>query len=230
MQQITRLIFVLTTGLISSLALGLSYPAMAQLRPNRPTFFEEGERQLQREIDRLNQPQESEPILTIDDDVTGESLIQLPGDVAVVTDRSDWKQRQETIQLPSGEIQMNLVTTSDTGLRLILGYSEPLSSRQTESPNDLFDQVQAVIESDLQSQAVTQNRLQQLNQRPIRLDANPGREISFARPNHLIRCRLYLINQRVYLLLASSERGIDQARQTADNFLNSFRVLSQTDQ
>ncbi|NJK38762.1 MAG: hypothetical protein HC835_12480 [Oscillatoriales cyanobacterium RM2_1_1] len=196
--------------------------AMAQFRPDRPTFFEEGDRQFQREVDRLNrQPQGVQPILTVEDTRSGERLIALSDDVAIATAQLDWqRQENDVFRIPLGDIELQMIATEQDSpsVRFAVAYSEPLTSAQIREPEVLFQQMQAVFQANA--------AVEQVSTQPLTFESNPGWAISFIEDNRRLECRMYLINQRLYIL-AADQLGMEaQARQMTDEFLNSLRLLS----
>lgn len=67
----------------------------------------------------------------------------------------------------------------------------------------------------------------QVREQEIRLGQYPGRQIQFVdKDNILMQTRLYLVNRRVYTVIAAiPQNQIGTLKPTADRFLNSFKLL-----
>ncbi|MGL5080123.1 MAG: hypothetical protein ACRC8A_01415 [Microcoleaceae cyanobacterium] len=196
---------------------------VAQFRPDRPTFFEEGERQFEQEVDRLNrQSSDPQPVLTIDDDLNGEQLLQLSEDVAISTVQLQWQKRENAaFEIPLGTIELQILATIDPDqplFRLGIAYSRPLTPEQIRDPQVLLDQVRDAFQANV--------GLEQVSDRPITLENNPGLALSFAGASQRLECRLYLVNRRIYILAVDQLGTEEQTRQVTEDFFNSLRLLS----
>lgn len=201
----------------------LGTTAVAQFRPDRPTFFEEGDRQFKQEVDRLNrQFSDSQPVLTIDGDLNSEQLLQLSEDVAISTVQLQWQQREDAaFEIPLGTIDLQILATVDPDeplFRLGIAYSQPLTPAQIRDPQALLEQVRDAFQANV--------GLEPVSDRPITLENNPGLALSFAGANQRLECRLYLVNRRIYILAVNQLGTEAQTRQVTEDFLNSVRLLS----
>ncbi|WP_264320819.1 hypothetical protein [Zarconia navalis] len=168
--------------------------ATAQYRPGDPSFFEDGEEQFNREIERLNEDRENDPdLLTIDDSTSGwrqitshngRFAVAMPGTPTVTPN-------PEILVTPAADLELLGVTLQQEEESFLVAYGDyPDAVNVRES--ELLAQVRDALVSGFGAE-LTGDR--QLSDR-----SGPGREIRLSTPDAETTFRVYLIDRRLYLL------------------------------
>jgi hypothetical protein len=207
--------------------LALIVPVKAQFRPDRPTFFQDGYDQMQREIQNLQQQQQQQTpqqslehpsqLLTINNgDLSWQKYIFRDGGFSVWMPEAI--QSNETVVLDTnlGQISFEVFATHPQSLRYVTAYSQPLDSKLLSNPQNLLEAVREGII------AKTQYKLK--DDQILTQESYPARQLSMENQGEMITFRLSIINQRVYVL-AASQKETNQIAQDVQNFFNSFRLL-----
>jgi hypothetical protein len=72
-----------------------------------------------------------------------------------------------------------------------------------------------------------ENRHVLVSDRAVELQGHPGREMKFTRADGVVtHCRVYVVNQRLYLVVARTTREQALAK-SIEGFLNSFQIAAQ---
>ncbi len=204
--------------------ISFSTPAIAQLRPDRPTFFGDGEKQLEREIRRINeQPENPQPLLTIKDENSQNSdpnpnLIQLPGNLIALLPDIPTSQTIEMIETSVGTLELTVLEASQNSTQYILAYSTPLASAQFNQIQTLFNQIRDQLQQNAQVELT--------GERSILLQNYPGRELSLLGKKQVQQFRLYVIEERLYLLGIRQKNEQEISEQDVIKFFNSFQLNS----
>ncbi len=213
-----------STLIVTSLVIGWSTPAIAQLRPDRPTFFGDGEKQLEREIRRLNEQQDnSQPLLTIEDQnsqnsTNNENWVQLPGNLIALLPGVPTSQTTEMIETSVGTLELTVLAASQDFTQYILAYSTPLGSTQFNQFQTLFNQIRDQLQEN--------SSVELTGDRPISLQNYPGRELSLFGKRQTQQFRLYVIEERLYILGISQGKEREISEQDVVQFFNSFQLNS----
>lgn len=190
-------------------------PASAQYRPDRPDFYDEGRRQLNREIERLND-KKPDHLLSIDETAfqwqeftlsDGKFKIQFPG---VPETRSESLSSQAD-SLEFQGLVLNLMTVSFVAGTL----NYPISNVPVD-PETVLADVQAQLLEDLQAQAV--------EERSITLETYPGKELKVNQADETLIFRIYWVDQRLYLLGTRHQSQTNEP-EAISQFLNSFQMI-----
>ncbi|WP_413165193.1 hypothetical protein ACL6C3_02935 [Capilliphycus salinus ALCB114379] len=213
-------------GLVSLIAIGsllsIIAPTTAQYRPDRPTFFSDGERQLNQEINRLDHPsvKNSEPVLSFEQaQKPSTEITQLPGNIIVAMPGTFRGERREILDTTGGKLEFTVLATRQSDSQFTVAYSVPLTSTRLVEPEALFNQIR---DSYIKGRPV-----KLVGERNIALQRYPGREINLSsfRENH--QFRVYLVQQRVYVLGVSKAKDGGPATQDVSQFFNSFQLRTQ---
>ncbi|KKD38319.1 MAG: hypothetical protein WAN66_24095 [Limnoraphis robusta] len=212
-------------GLISLMAiasvLSMISPTTAQYRPDRPTFFSDGDRKLDQEIQRLDHPskQQQEPILRFEQAQNpGQPLTQLPGNVIVAMPGASPSERREILDTLGGKLEFTVLATRQSNSQFTVAYSLPLTSTRLGEPQTLFNQIR---DSYIKGRPV-----QLVGERNISLQRYPGREVNLSSSRGTHQFRLYLVQQRVYILGVSKAKDGGAATPDISQFFNSFQLRS----
>lgn len=220
-----NLSYVTAVFLITSCA--FIFPANAQFRTDRPTFFQDGFEQMQREIDRL-QRQQQQP--------TSQQMLEHPSQLLTIDDRelrwqkyifrdagfSIWMpsaiQSNETVIIDTsfGQINFNVFATHPQNQRYISAYSTPLNPPALNNPNTLFEQIKEAI--------IARTEYQLKDEQEISRETYSGRQLIMEKDGEIITFKIYLIGSRVYVLAASQEES-SQISDDVISFFDSFRLL-----
>jgi len=212
-------------GIVSVIAtaslLSIIAPTTAQYRPDRPTFFSDGDRELEQEINRIDHPskQHSEPVLSFEQaQKPSEEITQLPGNIIVAMPGSFRGERREILDTSDGKLEFTVLATRQSDSKFTVAYSIPLNSTRLGEPQALFNQIR---DSYIKGRPV-----ELVGERNIALQRYPGREINLSSflENH--QFRVYLVQQRVYVLGVSKAKD-GGSTQDISQFFNSFQLRAQ---
>lgn len=213
-------------GLLSLIAiasiLSIISPTTAQYRPDRPTFFGDGDRKLDQEINRIDRPSksQSEPILSFEQaQKPGEAITQLPGNIIVAMPGTFRGERREILNISDGKLEFTVLATRQSDSEFTVAYSAPLTSTRLGEPQTLFNQIRDGY--------IKGRPVELLGERNIALQRYPGREINLSsfRENH--QFRVYLVQQRVYVLGVSKAKDGGAPTRDISQFFNSFQLRTQ---
>lgn len=195
---------------------------IAQFRPDRPDFFEEGSFQFEQEIQRLEQ-QQTNPILTVEDDLQQwQPLILRQAGISVWLPQGVASQETKTLETNNGTLSFSVVTVTSGGSRFVTAYSDPLMEADLANSDTLFASVR---------DAVVENTAFELeSDRPLDSDSlttpiEVGRELTLSDGDETITFRLYLANQRLYVLGVSQPDVSDSETELSEAALLFFDSL-----
>jgi hypothetical protein len=133
-------------------------------------------------------------------------------------------QSEETVILPTsiGSLKFQVfathpqLKTQPLGLRFIAAYADVPTLTQ---PQD-----SAVILEAVRQGIIAKTEFQLLNQQSLSENQYPGAQFSLQKAGDAIAFRVYLINQRVYVLAADQKNATGLSQEVV-GFFNSFRLL-----
>ncbi|WP_107670362.1 hypothetical protein [Cyanothece sp. BG0011] len=142
-----------------------------------------------------------------------------------------FKQGGVSLWMPPGIITQDevLLETSLGGIRFqslashtenryyIAAYAEELTDKQIENADVLLEAIQERIPPE--------ENFKLTRERAVLLDENIGKELTFENENYIITLRIYLINNRVYVLGVRFPNSITDTRSTR-SFLNGLELLN----
>lgn len=202
--------------LFTLLTLGLVTPALAQFRPERPDFYEDGQRQLEREIQRLNQKPPADDVLTLEGEKVewqqlnskdGNFTVLMPGVAAEDT---------EVIETSAGTLQFKGWSSEQPATKFFVAYADYPSTAQLGNPEALL--------ADLSAQLYPAAQEIARSERPLSVNGYPGREDKLEQRGKRVTGRLFLVDRRLYILLVGEDNPASSADKVA-KFLESFALL-----
>ncbi|NJL02933.1 MAG: hypothetical protein HC910_21075 [Spirulinaceae cyanobacterium SM2_1_0] len=209
----------LAIALLTVMALPLA-PAHAQFRVDRPDFFEDGQRQFEQEIRRLEQQQSpsTAPTLTVE---TGEwrwsRVVLRDAGCAVWLPEGPLSQESESVATPWGEIGFTAIASHPPGARFIIAASEPLPAEILANPEDFLAQVRDRLLERAASFSLAGSR-------EVDFKSYPARDFILNSASEQLTFRLLLANGRLYVLAASQPtEGVNLDAISA--YFSSFELL-----
>lgn len=196
--------------------ISLTAPVQAQLGRDRPDFFEQGQRQMENEIRRL-ETQQTEPILTTAPfpSIQWQNLV--------------FREIGFMIQMPKGEITEDLDTfsaggesinfhvfanTSESG-KFIVGYSEPITTQNQDTDSLL---------TNFQDDLIEMTGVELTEVQSIMMGAYRGRELFLKDDQETIKMRIYWIKNRIHVV-GVRQPTINSSDPIIQNFFQSFQLL-----
>lgn len=226
LQIIKYYFFAFVSGLS---LLNIASLSLAQGLLNRPTFFRDGQMQMEQEIQRFQQQQnqqsnsDSSPVVPsprltiIEDQLRWQKYLFRDGGFSVWMPQAV-VQSQETVVLNLGtnQLSFNVFASQPQSYRFVAAYSEPLTTEWTANPTDLLTLVRDGIAS--------KTDFILLNDRSTSWKEYPARELTMQNKNEIISFKVYLVNQRVYVL-AIGQKNKDAISTEITSFFDSFELL-----
>lgn len=195
---------------------------LVQRGRERPDFFDQGDRQLEQEINQLQKRRSSssDPLLTIDPSTEQrwQPLLLKQAGISVWLPTGDLRTDVETLETALGPLRFQF-TTSDTGeAQFGVAYVEQVSATQAKTPDALYAAVRDAIGRQTAGHQVK-------NDRAVLLDGNSGREITIQKEDEIMTFRLVLVGQRLYLLAMAHKLNSAVPAATATTFFDSFYLI-----
>ncbi|WP_413161974.1 YdcH family protein [Capilliphycus salinus ALCB114379] len=198
---------------------GLNSIAFAQIQPNRPTFFEDGYRQLDREIQQLERqssPQD-DSLLTVD---TGElrwqKMISREGGFTVWIPAGIQTDEVRSVPILDKTLEFEVMSTNQPNSRFIVAYSGVVNSANLGNINQVFEEIMNYIISDTQFKVIGN---------PSEVQKQyPSYSTILSNETEKIYLQFYLINNRVYVLGVNQKSPSDLS-EFSRRFFESFQVL-----
>jgi len=193
-------------------------PAMgtevAQRWDGRQDFFEQGDRQFNQEIQRLQSPQ-SDPLLSVDSGTQWQAIASASGGFSVWMPPGVLSQETRTLDTAAGTLAFEVLVSQVDQTRYVVAYTKPWNRGQPS------DQILLAIRDRL----IRNSQNYQLeSDRPISLGQVTGREFVLQGAGETRLFRFYLGRDRVYGI-GVRQPGDRAQTQTATTFLNSFRLM-----
>lgn len=196
------------------LMLDLPQAATAQLRRDPGDFYEEGRQQLEREIERMNQKREDNPLTIQSEWLNWQAVTWRDGGFKVLMPGSP-KDLRDVLETATGTIPVKGLVVERDASRFIVSYSDqgavPLGKEQATLAS-VGDRLLARVQG------------QEIGDRGIFLEAYPGRELKVQQSGGILTLRLYLVAQRLYILGVSEPQDKDSAAEIT-KFFSSFQLL-----
>lgn len=198
---------------------------LAQGRFDRPTFFRDGQQLMDQEIQRLQQQSHASEVehpsqlLTID---SGQLRWQkfLFQDANFSVWMPQGIQSSETIMISLGEnnLSFEVLSSHPQNYRFVAAYSEGLNSEQIADSEQLLIKVRDGI--------VKETNFTLLTDKDITWEQYMGKELMMKDEDELISFRVYLIDNRVYVLAVGQNNNIDTVSDNVVSFFDSFRIFN----
>ncbi len=184
---------------------------------NQFDFFEQGQAQLDQEINRLQQ-QSPDPVLTVNatpqhwqaitSNAGNYSIWMAPGTLTAET---------KILDTAIGQLTFQVMASNSSRARTVVAYTD-LPPRAISTS---FDQTLTAVGDRLKSHAT----YPLANEQTVSLLAYPGRELTFKGNNQeTVIIRYYLVQRRLYLIGARYQD--DALNNLAPVFLSSFQLLN----
>ncbi|MDJ0716240.1 MAG: hypothetical protein QNJ54_18750 [Prochloraceae cyanobacterium] len=185
----------------------------------RPDFFRRGDELLEREIRRI-QERKPDPTLNISTPESSSStwhpLMFLEAGFSIWIPQGVFSQETINLKTSNEPIEFKLFTSNAVSEEFIVAYSDNLDAENIENTEAFLEKIRdAIIEE-------TQFKLTQ--ERSINLGKNRGKEFSLQDNTETIIFRIYLVEERLYVLGASQQIKRQQKEKVAI-FFNSLQIL-----
>jgi hypothetical protein len=198
-------------------------PAFAQRDLDRPSFFRDGQQMIEQEIQRLERQNSSEPSnrpsspLTIDSrELQWQKFIFRDGGFSLWM--PEGMQSEETVMLDTnaGEIAFKVFATHPKPYRFLAAYSNSLDPDRVQNPETLLNSIRDGI--------IAETNFKLKSDRAITWQQYSGKQLNLQGEDETITYKVYLIEQRIYLL-AVGQKNTEEISSEAVNFFDSFRLL-----
>ncbi len=207
--------FKIVTAVFGLICLSWADRAIAQYRTDRPTFYQDGQQQLEREINRLNQ-KKPDNLLTIDSEpIHWQEFKFKPGNFAVLIPNTLIDQ-QDTLSTTEGTLDLKEFSTQTNSLRLVVAYSDYLSTANLSNSE--------VVLANVRDRLVDKLGVKLVRDSSITLGDYPGKELKLQSSTEQIIFRLFLVKQRLYIVGVTQKNNVDSSKDMA-KFLASFRLI-----
>lgn len=214
-------------GFIGLISISFIKPTLAQFRPDRPTFFEDGQNLMEQEIRRLeqqkNQPVQNQQILehpsqllTIDDGKLKwqKYLFQVAG-FSVWMPQGVQSDERVTIPTQAGEIEFDVFATHPKSLRFIAASSDDQKLTKLGNSSAILTAIKEGI--------ITKTNFKLVEEKTINVNSNNGLLLKMKQENETIYFQILLVNKKAYVLAVGTKNtGYEE---DITNFFNSFRLL-----
>ncbi|WP_107670552.1 hypothetical protein [Cyanothece sp. BG0011] len=197
---------------------------LAQGRLDRPTFFRDGQRLMDQEIQRLQQQSESNNIehpsqlLTIDTrELRWQKFIFQEGNFSVWIPQGIQSSEEVSIELENSNLSFQVLASHPQNYRFVAAYSDKLNPNQIANKEQLLEQVKQGI--------VKKTNFILITDKNITFETDIGKQLTMKNEDELISFRVYLINDRIYVLAVANPSQTDAISEIIMSFFDSFRIL-----
>jgi hypothetical protein len=197
----------------------MALPGPTQLPPNRPTFFEEGYRQMEQEIQQLEQrpTQPQQGLLTIEtDELRWQQFLSRDGGFSVWIPAGISTTETKTVTTTAGSLTFEVLSTNQPHSRFIVAYGTVTTETTADKADGLFNQIRDFIIADTGFTVETE--------RPITFEQFPARRFTLSAPEEQIILQMYWVGDQIYVLGMSQGQNVDFSK-AANQFFDTFRVL-----
>jgi hypothetical protein len=213
---------------ISCATLIFSSPCLGQFSPDRPTFFQDGQRLMEQEIRRLqqqqntaqqNQQQVEHPsqLLTIDDgQLRWQKYLFRDGGFSVWMPQGIQSNEIVTLETKAGSVDFEVFATHPKSLRFIAAYSEDKDLSELGNNQEILKAIKNGI--------ITKTNFELKQEKPITFDSIPGLLLEMQDGQETIFFQIYLVDQKIYVLAVGNKNG--GYEEEIMGFFDSFRLLN----
>ncbi|MBP0018778.1 MAG: hypothetical protein J7647_14680 [Cyanobacteria bacterium SBLK] len=204
---------------IASLLLigGLASPVKAQFFREHPTFFEEGNRQLEREIQTLQESSPSNSVLTINSGGwQWQKFVSTEGDFRISMPDEAVKSWSWEIPTSIGILKLTAVDIEHPDYFFMAAFSQRNPSLSRVSSEALLAEVRDRL---VELYGTTPTR-----ETAIALADSPGRELTWIEDEEANQVRFYKMSDRIYIFAVGLENEMALS-QTGRAFFDSFELL-----
>ncbi len=202
----------------------LSSPAVAQYRHDRPDFYDEGQRQIEREIERLNQ-ESKEDILTVEgQEEQWQEFAHPPGGFRVLMPVNPQEQ-SEVIETPDITLEFQEFVADFKSAQFIVAYADYSAKETTSDPANILALVRLAILN-----IAGEVGFELMGERTITLSGShlgnhTGTELTIKQDNQIVTFRLYSLPQRFYLLGTNNTNETGLPASDISKFFDSFQLV-----
>ncbi len=183
---------------------------------NQNDFFEQGQEQFNREINRLQQ-QPPASVLTVDAPAgRWQPILSKAGNFSIWMPPGTLSEETRTIDTAIGPLTFQVMASNSSNTRSVVAYSNLPQSTATKAP----DQILVAVGDRLKSRT----KYPLVSDRSTSLKSYPGRELTFKGANEAITIRYYLVQNRLYLI--GTKYSGSTTNNIASTFLNSFQLTN----
>ncbi len=197
---------------------------LAQGGLDRPTFFRDGQRLMDQEIQRLQQQSDSNNIehpsqlLTIDaGQLRWQKMVFQDGNFSVWIPQGLQSSETVIIGLGDSNLSFEVLASHPQNYRFVAAYSDSLNPSQNANPEQLLEQVKEGIIKETNFTLLTDENITWQNYQ--------GKKLTMKDEDELISFRVYLINNKVYVLAAGQNYNNQNTSENIISFFDSFRLL-----
>ncbi len=219
---------IVINGLIILPILGFIPPCYGQFRPDRPTFFEDGQLYMEQEVQRLQQQlntslenqgavEHPSQLLTINDgSLKWQKYISRDGGFSIWIPQGIQSEETITINTDKGDLEFKVFAIHPSeSWHFITAYSQ----EQDLTP---FGDDSTLLEL-IKNRIIARTNFELIAQQPITYQSYAGQSLTLKKDQEIINFQVYVINQRIYVF------GVNQKTSGGDeditSFFNSFRIL-----
>ncbi len=207
--------FKIVTAVFGLICLSWTDRAIAQYRTDRPTFYQDGQQQLEREINRLNQ-KKPDNLLTIDSEtIPWQEFKFKPGNFAILMPNTPIDQ-QDVLTTTEGTLALKGFSTQTNSLWFMGAYSDYPSTANLSNSE--------VVLANVRDRLVDKLGVKLVRDSAITLGDYPGKELKLQSLTEQIILRLFLVKQRLYIIGVNQKNNVDRSEDIA-KFLASFRLI-----
>ncbi|MEM8605200.1 MAG: hypothetical protein AAGF24_15375 [Cyanobacteria bacterium P01_H01_bin.121] len=212
-QQFSSQASSLGLSLIGLLLLSEPVGAQAFLRTREPTFFEQGQQRLESEIRRLEEDAPA-PLLTVESGVQQwQPITSRAGGFSIWVPLGLLSDSTETVDLNGQDLDFRVLSSQvSTGTFVVTYAPDP-----GLEPAAVFPALEAAV--------IERSQFEVASRQPIQLDGAPGQALVLKGDAGLIAVRMYLANERIYLV-GVRQTGVAEMTPATQAFLDSFRLTA----
>ena len=210
---------------INFLFVGLSLITIIQVNPakaqfgmptDRPTFFNDGQRMMEEEIRRLQQPNSSSDLLTVDDGkLSWQKFISRQGGFSVWLPEGVKSEEIVVLDTATGELSFEVIAShpEEESYRFIVAYAEAEEVTNTE-----------IFLASIRDGLINETNFELVNEESKSLKEYSGKELVMKQGEEIITFRIYVVGLKVYVL-GVSQTEANQLNEEINNFFGSFQLL-----
>lgn len=220
--KITSIVSIFTLGLVVNSAYSLPIKPSTELAQRTPSinrevrnFFETG--RLSSEDRLLFQNPPSGVIPLRNQSNSWQFFVFKQGGVSLWMPPGIITQDEVLLETSLGGIRFQSLASHTENRYYIAAYAEELTDKQIENADVLLEAIQERIPPE--------ENFKLTRERAVLLDENIGKELTFENENYIITLRIYLVNNRVYVLGVRFPNSITDTRSTR-SFLNGLELLN----
>ncbi len=198
--------------------LAIASPAAAQIGRPFPDsdFFDDGLEQFEEEIENFERINRGDDLLTVE--TTGGGWEAFESDIGrfTIAFPQDPIFDNPVLETPTANLPLTRFVSAEEVQTFVLAYGDYPETADIGNPQATLAEVQAAIANGLGVEVSEETE--------IALGDYPGRELNFDLPNGSLMFRLYLVDDRVYLL-GTERPGDSEISGSTARFFDSFQLL-----